>query len=122
MITNVSRGFRGSQSLALSCASARVASPAPPLFAIQSDLWVNLHHFLRVVARGEPARATLTADEQVIWDAAVATYKAKYANRDLLRDEGMLAVIRRRSRATAAGSISSRVRLCSPPFRKWEAS
>ena len=83
--------------LAVSCAS----SPAPrraenpsgqPLFAIQSNMWMNLHHFLRVVARGDPAPAKLNADEQAIWDEAIATYKAKYANRDLLRDEGMLAI------------------------------
>lgn len=59
---------------------------------MQSNLWLNLHHFLRVVARGEPAPANLTADERAIWDRAVAAYAAKYATRDLLRDEGMVAI------------------------------
>ena len=93
--------------LAMSCAShahvSRDAS-APRLFAIQSNMWVNLHHFLRVVARGEPAPATLDAGEQEIWDAAVATYKAKDMNRDLLRDDGMLAI--KNTLRTVAGDAS----------------
>lgn len=74
------------------CASSVAPPPQRQFFAMQSNLWINLHHFLRVVARGEPAPANLSADDRAIWDRAVATYAAKYANRDLLRDEGMVAI------------------------------
>lgn len=76
--------------ITLGCASTTPVEPQ--LFAMQSNLWVNLHHFLRAVARGEPAPAQLSANEQAIWGAAIETYKATYMNRDLLRDEGMLAI------------------------------
>jgi hypothetical protein len=63
-----------------------------PQFTFQSNFWVNLHHFIRVVARGMPAKAPLTADEQRAWDEAVAVYREKWAQRDLIRDDGMVAV------------------------------
>lgn len=73
--------------------AAAASAPAPRrLFTFQSNFWLNLHHFLRVVARGEPAPAQLSADERRIWDEAVAAYKAKYIERDLVRDEGMVAI------------------------------
>lgn len=65
---------------------------ARPVFTFQSNLWVNLHHFLRAVARGEPAPGKLTPEERSIWDKAVATYAAKYMNRDVLHDDGMVAI------------------------------
>lgn len=85
---------------ALACASAaapRAPAPASPLqqerlFEFQSNFWVNLHHFARAVARGMPARAELTAAERNSWDAGVALYRARYADRDLLFDDGMVEI------------------------------
>ena len=80
----------------LCCSSPGSRSAAPPpsqsIFAFQSNVWVNLHHFLRAVARGAPAPAKLTPDEQTAWDEAVALYAAKYMNRDVLFDDGMVAI------------------------------
>lgn len=69
-------------------------SSMPPrtYFAMQSNMWVNLHHFLRVVARGMPAAGDLSADERKAWDGAVAVYRQRYMNRDLLFDDGMVAI------------------------------
>jgi hypothetical protein len=78
------------------CAPAvtRTASPSTPqpVFTFQSNVWVNLHHFLRAVARGEPAPARLTPEERALWDKAVAIYAEKYMNRDVLWDDGMVAI------------------------------
>ncbi len=72
----------------LGCTSAGPPSEQK-FFAFHSNFWLNLHHFLRVAARGMPAPAELTADERAAWDRAVAFYKANYAQRDLLHDEVM---------------------------------
>ncbi len=74
--------------LLAACATTR----APQLFTLQSNFWVNLHHFVRVVARGMPAEGALTADERAVWDKAVETYRQRYVNRDLLFDDGMVAI------------------------------
>jgi hypothetical protein len=74
--------------LLVGCASVRT----PPLFTFQSNFWVNLHHFVRVVARGMPAEGALTAEERAVWDKAVATYRQRYVNRDLLFDDSMVAI------------------------------
>jgi dienelactone hydrolase len=81
--------------------------PATALFALDSDFWVNLHHFLHSIVRlGEqPAPAAggpLTAAEQRAWDAAVATYRTSYRRRDLLFDPGMAPI-----NATLAGLPTS---------------
>jgi hypothetical protein len=90
----------------LACASAAAsrkayapapASPPPQprqqrLFEFHSHFWVNLHHFARAVARGMPARAELTAAEGGSWDAGVALYRERYADRDLLFDDGMVEI------------------------------
>ncbi|HJQ36960.1 MAG TPA: hypothetical protein VKB93_07465 [Thermoanaerobaculia bacterium] len=73
--------------LLLGCATART----PPLFTFQSNFWLNLHHFARVVARGMPAEGALTAEERELWNRAVAKYQ-RYVNRDLLFDDGMVAI------------------------------
>lgn len=74
--------------LLVGCASARPTQP----FTFQSNFWMNLHHFVRVVARGMPAEGALTPDERAAWDQAVETYRQRYINRDLLFDEGMVAI------------------------------
>jgi hypothetical protein len=81
-------------SVCCSSSATRTAAPsaAQSEFTFQSNLWVNLHHFLRAVARGEPAPAKLTSEERSVWDQAVAVYAAKYMNRDVLRDDGMVAI------------------------------
>src|ERR1041384_6131208 len=69
------------------------SSVPPPrtYFAMQSNFWVNLHHFLRAIPRGMPAPGELSADERAAWDAAVAVYRERYTNRDVL-EEGMVAI------------------------------
>jgi hypothetical protein len=69
------------------------AQPAPPsaLFTFHSNAWLNLHHFVRSNARGGPAPTGLSDDDVKQWAAGVEFYKA-YASRDLLADEGMVAI------------------------------
>jgi hypothetical protein len=72
------------------CAS--VAPPRPQLFEFHDNMWMNLHHFLRAIPRGMPASGNLNAAERASWDEAVAFYKANYVSRDLLFDDGMVAI------------------------------
>jgi hypothetical protein len=65
---------------------------AAALFSFHSNPWLNMHHFVRAVARGEPLPVAMAADEKPAWDAAVALYRERYARRDLLFDEGMAAI------------------------------
>jgi len=67
------------------------AQQKPQLFTFQSNAWLNLHHYVRVNARGGPGPGGLTGDEQKQWAAGVEFYKP-YANRDVLRDDGMVAI------------------------------
>jgi hypothetical protein len=71
-----------------------VASPAAqqkPLFSFHSNAWLNLHHYVRSNARGGPAPNSLTEAERAQWAAGVEFYKP-YAARDVLRDDGMVAI------------------------------
>ena len=61
------------------------------LFTFYSNAWLNLHHFVRSSARGGPAPTGLSEEEGRQWVAGVAFYKP-YAARDLLADEGMVAI------------------------------
>lgn len=72
------------------CTTVRSPEPAP--FTFHSNFWLNLHHFIRAVGRGVPAKANLTASEQQIWDVGVAFYRQHYSQRDLVHDEGMIAI------------------------------
>jgi hypothetical protein len=72
-------------------ASAFPNAQAKPLFTFHSNAWLNLHHYVRAVARGGPGPAGLTAEEQKQWAAGVEFYKP-YATRDVLRDDGMVAI------------------------------
>jgi len=79
--------------LLASCATTAPPNPTPPpLFVMHSNFWMNLHHFARVVARGMPAEATLTPEEQKTWDEGLAFYRANYINRDLAFDAGMVEI------------------------------
>jgi hypothetical protein len=66
--------------------------PEPQLFEFHNNFWMNLHHFVRAVPRGMPAKADLSPAEKATWDEAVAFYKKNYMERDLLFDDGMLAI------------------------------
>jgi hypothetical protein len=72
-------------------ASAFPAAQQTPLFTFHSNAWLNLHHYIRAVARGGPAPTRLTQDEQTQWAAGVEFYKP-YVARDVLRDDGMVAI------------------------------
>jgi len=93
--------------LALMLSSGTAASETPIAEVSQlhlySSFWQNLHHFLyvsawanRPVVRGAPRLAmplprepvaSLTADEQVTWNAAVTYYDRNIASKDLLFDD-----------------------------------
>ena len=78
--------------LCVAIGSAWPAAQQPPrLFTFHSNAWLNLHHYVRVNARGAPPPGGLTGDDQQQWTAGVEFYKP-YANRDVLRDDGMVAI------------------------------
>jgi len=77
--------------LVVAAASAFPAAQQKPLFSFHSNPWLNLHHFVRSVARGGPAPAELSERERAQWTAGVEFYKP-YVPRDLLFDEGMVAI------------------------------
>ena len=66
----------------------RPAAQPSALFAFHSNPWLNLHHFVRLSARGGPAPSGLTEDESKVWSAGVDVYKP-YGQRDLLFDAEM---------------------------------
>ena len=75
---------------------ANISADAQPvasgaLFTFHSNAWLNLHHFVRSHARGGPAPTGLSEDDLKQWAAGVEFYKA-YAVRDVLADEGMVAI------------------------------
>jgi hypothetical protein len=79
--------------LAIVILTACATAPAPshPLFEFHDNFWLNLHHFARAV-RGMDAPGDLQPDERAVWDAAIAFYAAGYSKRDLLFDDGMVAI------------------------------
>jgi len=78
--------------LCVAIGSAWPAAQQPPrLFTFHSNAWLNLHHYVRAGARGAPPPAGLTGEDQKQWMAGVEFYKP-YANRDVLRDDGMVAI------------------------------
>jgi hypothetical protein len=79
----------------MACATT-TAPPQQHLFQFHDNFWLNLHLFTRVVARGENAPANLSPDERATWDAALKFY-APYTKRDLLFDDGMVAIERQLS-------------------------
>jgi hypothetical protein len=72
-------------------ATASANAQEKPLFTFHSNAWLNLHHYVRAVARGGPGPSGLTTEEQKEWAAGVEFYKP-YATRDVLRDDGMVAI------------------------------
>jgi hypothetical protein len=89
--------------------SASPSARAKNLFAMQSNFWVNLHHFLYVTARARrgldatrPAVTrslddtagigTLSASTRSDWDQALAYYDREIAQRDILFDSSLVAI------------------------------
>jgi hypothetical protein len=65
-----------------------------PLFSFHSNAWLNLHQFVRLVARGGPPPtevSRLSDQERAQWAKGVEFY-APYAKRDVLFDQGMVDV------------------------------
>lgn len=60
-------------------------------FVFYNNRWLNLHHFLRLSARGGPAPTGLSDEDSRAWAAGVEFYK-RYADRDLLFDDGMVEI------------------------------
>jgi hypothetical protein len=84
-------------SIALLAILAAIVSAGPAaqqptrLFTFHSNAWLNLHHYVRSNARGAPGPGGLAGEDQKQWAAGVEFYKP-YANRDVLRDDGMVAI------------------------------
>ena len=76
-----------------SIASVFPTAQQKPLFTFHSNAWLNLHHYVRSNARGGPVPTGLTQEEGAQWAAGVEFYKP-YAARDVLRDDGMVAIAR----------------------------
>jgi len=73
-------------------ASAIPVAQQKPLFSFHSNAWLNLHQYVRLVARGVPAApASLSEQERAQWATGVESYKP-YGQRDLLFDQGMVAI------------------------------
>jgi hypothetical protein len=72
-------------------AAAFPSAQQTPLFSFHSNAWLNLHHYVRANARGGPAPTGLSEDERTQWAAGVEFYKP-YVPRDLLLDDGMVAI------------------------------
>lgn len=71
--------------------AALPAAQTEPLFSFHSNLWLNLHNFIRAAARGGPPPTGLSEGARQTWAAGVEFYRP-YATRDVLRDQGMVAI------------------------------
>jgi hypothetical protein len=105
----------------LGAQSNRSPAAATRLFAMQSNFWVNLHHFLYVRARAtkglDATRTTVTSalsdtagigklnpELQRSWDESHDYYVRVLAERDILFDSALVLVNMRLSKIDAAGS------------------
>lgn len=91
--------------------SARAQPPARetrPTFEFHSNVWINLHHLLYRLAQppGPPPRSplvppsgALSADEQRVWEEAIAFYREHVIQHDLLFDGEMRTLKRALARA-----------------------
>jgi hypothetical protein len=81
--------------VALACVETfttlRSSAQSSPIFGFHSNPWLNLHHFVRVNARGGPSPTGLSDEDARQWAEGVAFYKP-YSMRDLLGDDGMVAI------------------------------
>jgi hypothetical protein len=69
--------------------TVRTSAQPSPLFTFHSNPWLNLHHYVRLSARGGPAPTGLSPEESAQWTAGVEFYKP-YAARDLLLDKELV--------------------------------
>lgn len=96
-------------------ARAQPAAPSPAkIFAFAQPFWVNLHHFLYVLGRADnraPDRArravagapkdqaaglaTLSADDQAAWRAAVTAYARTWSKKDTVFDADLSTLTRK---------------------------
>jgi hypothetical protein len=75
----------------LAVAGVLPSAQQKPLFSFHSNAWLNLHHYVRASARGGGGPVGLSDEQQPQWQAGVAFYKP-YAARDVLSDDGMVAI------------------------------
>jgi hypothetical protein len=61
------------------------------LFSFHSNDWLNLHHILWSKGAGAPLPADMPETERNVWAAGIESY-APYSKRDLLFDDGMIAI------------------------------
>jgi hypothetical protein len=85
----MSRCFFVLMASAVAVVTMPAVAPPTALFAFHNNPWLNLHHFVRLCARGGPAPAGLSKEESRQWAAGIEFYKP-YAARDLLFDQGMV--------------------------------
>jgi hypothetical protein len=95
----------------LSCSPALAADAAVAEVSqlrLYSSFWQNLHHYLWVSAWAtrpatprpqamplpKDSAVSMTREEQVVWDNAVAVYEREFASRNLLFDFGMTSIKR----------------------------
>jgi hypothetical protein len=95
-----------------------------PLFEFHSGFWVNLHHYVRGVARmrlysTQSAQQTQTVSN-IEWDSAVNYYKKEMADRDLLFDLGMQIIKNTLEDAELANDLSG-VELPNDLKKTWKA-
>jgi hypothetical protein len=101
------------RSLAIAAAMLTTQTATEP-FEFHSGFWINLHHFVHIVARGQagkdlnrPTVIAALADTTGLgrlepnvrdgWTRALAIYSTTYATRELLFDSGMVAIKNRLS-------------------------
>lgn len=83
------RAFAVALTSALTIASTTTVAQRDALFSFHSNPWINLHYFVRAVARTQPPRLDVPETERPRWTAAIDFYRS-YAKRDLLFDQGMI--------------------------------
>src|ERR1041385_2122384 len=77
--------------LLVAIAAPRASTQSTAIFEFHSNPWLNLHHVLRANVRGMPPPTGLSDADSRAWAERVAFYKP-YAERDLLGDDGIVAI------------------------------
>jgi hypothetical protein len=76
---------------AIAFAQARPMAQADGFFSFHSNPWLNLHHILWSRGDGAPLPADMPESERTAWAAGVEFY-APYSKRDLIFDDGLIAI------------------------------
>ncbi len=104
------------------------------IFDFHSDFWINLHHCLyqEALTKGAPAVIKTDAHKEMDWTSSVQFYRKQMVHRDLLFDDGMVALKNSlenqgRSRALSPGpglttAIITMLEKAAPIYRvsRWE--